>query len=254
LTACGGNDEKNTPSNTTPRNSDSSQNEEVKTIPTAPIETALAEPEFDYKEIFYYNEDKFLGGIRIVYYKGVDTEIEIPAMIDGLPVVAVGRLGGYAIDSFCNDARVQEALTNVIFPDGLLEIASYAFKGCKNLVELNLPDSLEHIGEEAFAYCEALTGIIIPDNVTELSEYWRTYSFIDCKSLTQITFGRKSPINSIAALLSASSAPYYPALETVSVYISKEEFEENTSWVYDEVTGKWTGKWKKSLTVNFLSE
>ena len=88
----------------------------------------------------------------------------IPEEIEGIPVK------GIADKAFENDKYLQE----VVLPDGLNEIGSYAFS-CPRLETINLPDSLVAIGYAAFKYT-SITEIVIPPNVLHIPEEMCSYN------------------------------------------------------------------------------
>lgn len=98
---------------------------------------------------------------------------DIPAEIDGVPVVAIGE------SAFANET----ALTKVTMPGSITEIGSYAFKNCSSLSELVLSENLTAIGGEAFYGCGSLTSFAVPDGVTEI----RGNTFQYCTSLKNVT-------------------------------------------------------------------
>lgn len=55
----------------------------------------------------------------------------------------------------------QELVTDLIIPDGVRSIGSYAFDGCAGLTRIVIPDSVWNIGYRAFAGCSALTNITV---------------------------------------------------------------------------------------------
>ena len=62
-------------------------------------------------------------------------------------------------------------------------IGRNAFRGCENLVQVNITGEVEEIGNWAFASCTSLREITLPDSVAVIGEY----AFWRCKSLTNIT-------------------------------------------------------------------
>ena len=92
--------------------------------------------------------------------------IEIPATIEGLPVVAI------ADDAFANTN-----MTSVIIPSSVKTIGNGAFSGCYNLWSVSLTDGLETIGEYAFTQTY-LDSINIPATVTSIGYgcFNKTYS------------------------------------------------------------------------------
>ena len=71
---------------------------------------------------------------------------------------------------------------NSVIPEGITEIAEYAFHGCNQLTDIHIPATVNAIGNNAFSYCSGLTSIEIPDSVTTIEKY----AFSCCSSLTSI--------------------------------------------------------------------
>ncbi len=101
-----------------------------------------------------------------------DTEVYIPATIDGYTVV---EIGDWAFE--CS------SLTNINIPDSVTSIGNYAFYCCINLKSITIPDSVTSIGMGAFNACSNLTRIMIPNSITRIGNY----VFNDCSNLTSIT-------------------------------------------------------------------
>lgn len=84
-------------------------------------------------------------GVKITKYVGSETNIVVPASIDGVPVRSVGE---YAFSG--------ATMTHIRFPDSISEIGPYAFKDCKNLMVATLPKTLSVIEEGLFEGCTSL--------------------------------------------------------------------------------------------------
>jgi len=135
--------------------------------------SAFAQEESDFK---------ILNGF-ILSYEGNDTDIVIPAQINGMSVTGISE------KAFSN-----KRLTSVIIPDGVIVIEEYSFAFNK-LRTVTIPDSVTTIGEGAFyyneltsinlgnsiriikasAFCEnRLRNIVIPESVTEINQcaFW----------------------------------------------------------------------------------
>lgn len=81
--------------------------------------------------------------------------------------------------------RCPEGIFNSFeIPEGVEEIASFAFYGCNGLRHIHLPNSLKIIGESAFQQCECLRQISIPDSVKSISES----TFFGCSELEEVLF------------------------------------------------------------------
>ena len=109
----------------------------------------------------------------ITGYNGVEHEIEIPSLINGISVTTVGS---YAFDS-CT------SLTRVTIPNSVTTIGDWTFYHCTSLTRVTIPNSVTTIGDEAFYNCTSLTSVTIPNSVTTIG----SYAFSNCTSLTNIT-------------------------------------------------------------------
>ena len=97
------------------------------------------------------------GEITITKYSGSDSVVEIPAVIDGCPVTAIGD-GAF---------RFNTAVTKVRIPDSVKEIRTRAFDYCSGLTEITIGEGVTYVGEFAFSQCVALEEIILSDSITE---------------------------------------------------------------------------------------
>lgn len=75
---------------------------------------------------------------------------------------------------------------NVILPDSVEIIDSYAFHGLYGLRTINFGKGLKYIGARAFYYCENLTAVDIPDGIEEIGEY----AFSGCRGLKSVHIGK----------------------------------------------------------------
>ena len=113
------------------------------------------------------------SGITITAYNNKNSDIEIPAEIDGLPVTSIGN---FAFRWGNN------GVTNLIIPDSVTSIGNETFNGCDDLKTVNIPDSVTSIGKMAFQGC-GLESITIPGSVKEIDND----AFRACDSLETVT-------------------------------------------------------------------
>jgi len=83
------------------------------------------------------------------------------------------------------------SVNSLTIPQGVVDIAPYAFKGCKSLTTISIPQSVTNIGEAAFTECTGLTSITIPQGVTGIA----SSTFAECTGLTNVTLPQE--VNSI---------------------------------------------------------
>ena len=113
------------------------------------------------------------GSATIAGYNGNETEITIPAVIEGFPVSSI------ADSAFYNN----KTITGVRIPDSVVSIGDSAFSWCISLKAVDIPDSVRSVGDGAFMRCEALEDITLPDSVTEIG----ISAFERCTNLKRIT-------------------------------------------------------------------
>ena len=75
-----------------------------------------------------------------------------------------------------------ELITELVIPDSVTSIGSYAFYNCTGLTNIVIPNSVTSIGIGAFEDCTGLTSVEIPDSVTSIGDY----AFRGCTGLTSI--------------------------------------------------------------------
>ena len=59
-------------------------------------------------------------------------------------------------------------ITDLVIPDGVTSISSYAFYDCTGLTNVSIPSSVTSIGDAAFVSCSGLTSVTIPKRVTNI--------------------------------------------------------------------------------------
>lgn len=135
-----------------------------------------------------------------------DSELIIPAYIDGYPVslfeiaVCHGITSIYVNEkneyfkSIDGNLYTKDGKTLVKYPTDkenrsfdvpsfVTTISNYAFSGNQFIARINIPDSVINIGANVFSSCISLTNITIPDSVTSIGNG----AFFRCASLTNIT-------------------------------------------------------------------
>ena len=130
--------------------------------------------------------------VTIQKYNGNDSEVTIPAEIDGKTVTVIGE---YAFES-------KENLKTVVIPETVTEIGAYAFEDCKSLTSFKFHEGIKKIGMCAFQKC-GLTEVTLPSTLTSSPDAFRSthikkatfaenstivpdYTFQDCKELEEV--------------------------------------------------------------------
>lgn len=121
----------------------------------------------------YAYADNGDGTCTITGYTGEETELVIPAELDGLKVTAIG-------ESAFRDSII---LTSIALPDSVTSIESHAFCSSSSLQSIVLPAHLKSIGEFAFTYCTSLQQIELPASLETIGYD----SFGECDSLQSVS-------------------------------------------------------------------
>ena len=119
------------------------------------------------------------------------------------------------------------ALTEIVIPEGIVEIGSAAFVYCENLKKVVLPGSVTRIYEQAFAGCKSLENINIEDTALKYLEY---YLFEGCSSLKKIAIP--------ASVERINSGAFYlcPNLTDVTIDPANKTFYMNGNCIIERET------------------
>ena len=112
---------------------------------------------------FQYTVDD--TGATVTGYTGQGGTVEIPSVLGGKPVVAIGN-NAFQMPNL----EIRTDITAVILPEGLQSIGRSAFWGCAGITSIEIPDSVTEIGVAAFETCMALAQVTLPQNLTQISD------------------------------------------------------------------------------------
>ena len=174
------------------------------------------------------------GTITIYGYWGNETEIKIPAVINGIRVTTIDleafrdkQLISVTIPNTVTTIGVnafsQNQLTSVTIPDSVQTIKGCAFSG-NRLVSVIIPDGVTSIGECAFSYNQ-LTSVIIGNGVKTIGE-----SAFDFNQLTSVIIG-----NGVKTIGEGAFAFNQLTSITIgaNVDISSSAFDDGTLFIED---------------------
>ena len=103
-----------------------------------------------------YDDEFMVLGNGILYkFFGNEKNVVLPQTVKSIQ--------SYAF-SYGND------LESITLPEGLTTIGFRAFEDCKNLKKINVPKNVKSIDAEAFYYCTGLTDIQLPENLSQIGE------------------------------------------------------------------------------------
>ena len=132
-------------------------------------------PTIDGETPFLFTTDASKN-VTVTGYSGkVPAELEIPAVLDGHPVTAIGFAAFYG-----------KSLTSVIIPDSVTDIGGYAFSN-NSLTSVRIPNSVVTIGAGSFLN-NGLISAWVGASVTSVGQY----AFF-LNSLVSVTFAGNAP-------------------------------------------------------------
>jgi hypothetical protein len=161
------------------------------------------------------------SAITLTRYIGNGGAVNIPGLINGLPVTSIGSA------TFINQGNVTSVtipngvtdigdaafssctgLTNVIIPATVTNIGISAFRACTNLTAVTVPSGVTSIEDGAFSGCTRLANVTIPSTVTSLG----SFVFQNCPSLTSLTIP--------GSVSSLGDGTFYSCANLTSVYFT----------------------------------
>ena len=109
---------------------------------------------------------------KINAYEGGETEIAIPAEINGYIVQRIEN------SAFKNNTKIEK----VVFPETVETMGNEVFRGCTSLTSVELNSAITNIAEYTFYGCTSLAEYTVPEGVTTIGNY----AFYGCTALTKI--------------------------------------------------------------------
>ena len=101
----------------------------------------------------------------------------------------------------CNLYLNGELVTDLVIPNSVTSIGSYAFSGCSGLTSIVIPNSVTSIGENAFNGCKELTSIVVDDYNTKYDSRENCNAIIETETNTLILGCKNSVIpNSVTSI------------------------------------------------------
>ena len=145
---------------------------------------ARAEGEEPAPEVFTSGDYTYIlleyGTAEITKYSGKESDLVIPSVLDGVPVMRIG-------DSAFS---MRFSLTSVIISNGITTIGDHAFYLCTHLTSVTISDSVTTVCDGAFSGCKSLTGVTVPDSVTSMG----INPFSYCEKLTSLQVSPNHPV------------------------------------------------------------
>ena len=143
----------------------------------------------------------------IIEIKRKSEKIQIPSIINGYEVVAIG-------DNVFREMS-SEDVKEIVLPNTVMSVGNYSFYECRG-IKIRVQGALTSIGEFAFGNCDNLSSVTFGDGLTEIS----FGAFSGCTALSDIRLP--------ASLLTVCENAFEEcaSLSTVMMYASTESIED----------------------------
>ena len=174
-------------------------------------EKAFANCSYLEEVVFAEGGDELLvianGAFQYVYYLN---EIELPARLGvigdsafwdaGLVSVTFGA--GSRLTTIGNSAFYGNDLVEIALPAGLVSMGDQVFFSNEDLETVTIGEGLVSMGNGVFANCTSLVSVSFPASLATMGTntfFYYSYDPIGCSSLTHVSFGTNSKLQSIPA-------------------------------------------------------
>ena len=114
-----------------------------------------------------------------------------------------------------------EKLTELVIPDGFVEIKDYTFYNCNNLTSVVIPNSVTGIGASAFKGCNNIEKLYIGSSVESIG----SKAFAGCEKINEIKVALEKPIRGSADIFADAvydNATLYIPNGTEQLYQKRE--------------------------------
>lgn len=132
-------------------------------------------------------------GLYIIGLTAAEPIGELPAEIDGVPVVGIHSHN--VSDGLRRNYRYGDENGNLVIPEGYRFIGYGSFEDGVNIKSVKLPESLQVIDANAF-HGTSITSIVLPENVDDV----RTDAFTNCPNLVSVVIKNEGNFNDATVL------------------------------------------------------
>lgn len=126
----------------------------------------------DEEKEFIRNELKPLlveNDIKGVIKRCCELNKNSPEVCNVLPMLMENGIDLFENIDYIPDYMFRESdIESIVIPEGIREIRSSAFWGCKKLTSVTFPSTLSRIGKAAFENCVSLKDVYLPENVSSI--------------------------------------------------------------------------------------
>jgi hypothetical protein len=214
------------------------------------------------------------GTLMLTAYKGSSTVVQIPSLIGKTPVTIIGEYALSAEDWLVGREQADKCtkITDIIIPEGIIEIRKNAFSMCASLEAVNIPETVMAIGEDAFLHCASLKRVtlhpgiamvgsnafygcaeiqeaVIPASLKEIGEG----IISNCKNLRRLVIENGVKKIGLYAFAFCENLEYIWIPQSVTE-ISKLAFHGNVQCVIHAPAGSYAETYAKENNIPFVAE
>ncbi len=174
----------------------------------------------EYEDGFEY-EIAGNGSVTVTKYLGSGGKVEIPSVLGGKRVTAIGEKAFYSC----------EGLTDIVIPDTVTTVGDYAFWYCTSLTAADIPASVKNIGYYAFFNCRKLGKLTLHEGLESIGGW----AFSGCSALKDIKLPESAAVLGTGAFDNTS---WYGSQPAGDVYIGKIYYRLKDSPLGGDITVK----------------
>ena len=190
------------------------------TIPDSVIDINISSA-FSYTKWYDSLPDGPLYVGKVFYYKGgISSAITSFNIVDGTVSISDRALYGRSnltnviipnsVKNIGSYAFARLSFTSIVIPEGVTNIGENAFDWCANLESITLPHSITSINDSTFISCSNLSNVNIPNSVTNIGD--RVFGY--CDNLANINFD--GTINEWNNITKSSAWNYASPIQTIT--------------------------------------
>lgn len=139
--------------------------------------------------------------------RAINTRLELDVLVNNLT----------RIDNEYFSEEEKEKMSDVIIPEGIIDLGYKAFTSCTALRQIKLPSTLHDIECQAFSFCKNLRELVFPEKMHVIS----VGAFMHCRRLTTVVLP--------ASLKYIGYGAFVGCHRLKTVEIPKETFDKITS-------------------------
>ena len=161
------------------------------------------------KDNFVYAESEEFGSIKWSLNNGV------------LKITGSGGMQTSSLNIPWKDEI--DNITTIEIDSGIINVGSFAFRNCQNLISVSLPDTITSIEKNAFKGCSLLAEINFPAGLKSIERS----AFMDCSALKEVSF--PNTLDSIGESAFEGCSSLSKAIIPDSVSVIEDYAFENTN-------------------------